>query len=177
MDFSKLENNIIDVIKEEQLKLGYQSEIIRLYYPLSSLNRFLQTDDDIDMMMEHLKGFVEYTRDRLGDVEVFNTGDRFGIKIPSQGADYVHEHMDNSEFISEFIKVIANHRSTMEDVTAVFKKHSKCVHIEKMNNGEFDYLYYFEDGEPDEYMYCITDEGFHIIYHRYTKEDYNEFGF
>ena len=33
MDFARLEKNIIDVIKEEQAKLGYRKEKIRLYYP------------------------------------------------------------------------------------------------------------------------------------------------
>ena len=37
MRFEKLEQNIIDMIKEEQAKLGYRKESIRLYYPLSSL--------------------------------------------------------------------------------------------------------------------------------------------
>ena len=36
MRFEKLEQNIIDMIKEEQAKLGYRKESIRLYYPLSS---------------------------------------------------------------------------------------------------------------------------------------------
>ena len=46
MDFSRLENSIIDVIKEEQAKLGYRKEEIRLYYPLSSLNHFFETNVD-----------------------------------------------------------------------------------------------------------------------------------
>lgn len=33
MKFDKLEQNIIDMIKEEQAKLGYRRENIRLYYP------------------------------------------------------------------------------------------------------------------------------------------------
>lgn len=44
MNFQRLEDNITDVIKEEQIKLGYRSETVRLYYPLTSLNRFLETD-------------------------------------------------------------------------------------------------------------------------------------
>ena len=36
--FEKLENSLIDVIKEEQAKLGFKEEKIHLYYPLSSLN-------------------------------------------------------------------------------------------------------------------------------------------
>ena len=32
-EYQKLEQNLIDLIKEEQMKLGYQKETIRLYYP------------------------------------------------------------------------------------------------------------------------------------------------
>ena len=46
MKYSKLENNIIDVLTEEQIKLGYRSETVRLYYPLSSLRHFLPGNED-----------------------------------------------------------------------------------------------------------------------------------
>ena len=36
MNYTKLTNNLIDLVKEEQAKLGYRKEAIRLYYPLSS---------------------------------------------------------------------------------------------------------------------------------------------
>ena len=39
MNYNRLETSLIDVIKEEQAKLGYMKEKISLYYPLSSLNR------------------------------------------------------------------------------------------------------------------------------------------
>ena len=35
--FQRLEGNIIDMIAEQQAKLGYLKESVRLYYPLSSL--------------------------------------------------------------------------------------------------------------------------------------------
>ena len=44
-------------------------------------------------------------------------------------------------------------------------------------SGEFDYLLEFEDGKPDAFVYCITDEGCHLTYHRFTREDYEAFGF
>ena len=47
----------------------------------------------------------------------------------------------------------------------------------RMHNGEFDWLISFEDGQPDAYRYCIADEGCHLTYHRFTKEDYEAFGF
>ena len=43
MTYHRLENSIIDVIKEEQAKLGYRKEEIRLYYPLSSLDHGFET--------------------------------------------------------------------------------------------------------------------------------------
>ena len=43
MNYAKLEKNIIDVIKEQQAKLGYIKEKVRLYYPLNSLNHFFGT--------------------------------------------------------------------------------------------------------------------------------------
>ena len=43
--YHRLENSIIDVIKEEQAKLGYRKEEIRLYYPLSSLDHFFETSE------------------------------------------------------------------------------------------------------------------------------------
>ena len=40
--FQKLERSLIDVIKEEQAKLGYQKEKIQLYYPLFFIESFFQ---------------------------------------------------------------------------------------------------------------------------------------
>lgn len=177
MDYSRLENNIIDVIKEEQVKLGYRSENIRLYYPLASLNRFLQQEYTIAGMHQALEGFCDVVRPRLGDLVISNERERFCIMIPVKGVDYVHEHLSNTEFIYDFIKTIEKHGCSMEEIFAVFRNHSEDVHIERTDHGEFDYLVYFEDGIPDEYRYCLTDEGCHIIYHRFTVEDYEDFEF
>ena len=45
MGYDKLERNLIDIIKEEQAKLGFFKEDIRLYYPLSSLNHFFSATE------------------------------------------------------------------------------------------------------------------------------------
>lgn len=177
MNFSNLENNIIDVIKEQQIKLGYRSETIRLYYPLSSLNSLLSTKFDTSRMLKVLTDFGKSAEDKLGTVEVSNKSERFCFIIPPKGADYVHAHMKNSEFIYDFIKTVEKHGCTLDDVLKQFHKHSNKVHIENMDNGEFDYLIYFEDGKPDSYRYCIKQEGHHIIYHRFTIDDYNSFDF
>ena len=72
LDYSNLERSLIDVIKEEQAKLGYYREDIRLYYPLSSLNHFLGTDVNADKMQKILEGTgenVDETRNIVGDKE------------------------------------------------------------------------------------------------------------
>ncbi|MDD2979902.1 MAG: DUF3877 family protein [Hespellia sp.] len=177
MEITRLEENIIEVLKEQQLKLGYRSEVIRLYYPLASLNSFLLQTDTVEEMKRDLQEFCEGVKEKLGEVEISNQGERFCIKIPEQGVNYVHEHMSDTEFISDFIRTIEKHSCTIEDLMEQFQKHSDHVHMEKVDHGEFDYLVYFEDGVPDNFRYCITDEGRHMMYHRFTEADYKDFQF
>ena len=54
MGYDKLERNLIDIIKEEQAKLGFFREDIRLYYPLSSLNHFFDANDTAGEMQNRL---------------------------------------------------------------------------------------------------------------------------
>jgi hypothetical protein len=177
MDDSRLEKNISDVIKEEQIKLGYRIEAIRLYYPLQSLNRFLKTDCDICQMQELLADFCKTVEKKFGTVTISNQGERFCFHLPPQASEYVHAHTEDKGFLYDFIHTVSRHGVTIDDVLAQFRKYSDCVHIERVSHGEFDYLVYFEDGQPDEFRYCLTDEGCHIIYHRFTIEDYEDFGF
>jgi hypothetical protein len=177
MNYKKLEKNISDVIKEEQVKLGYRSEAIRLYYPLQSLNRFLSTDCDISGMYKALDGFAESVRDKFGEVEISNKAERFCFSLPKEATEYVYNHTDKTGFIYDFIDTVSRHGATIDDVIAQFKKYSEHVNVEKVTHGEFDYLVYFEDGKPDDFRYCLTDEGCHIIYHRFTVDDYDDFAF
>ena len=176
MDFARLEKNIIDVIKEEQAKLGYRKEKIRLYYPLSSLNHFFQLDVDETGMQEKLSRFSEYEEGKLGSVEVTNKGERFCFHIPEEGAEYVHNNMKENEFIKALIELVGRHGCTIEEIKELFHSYSDKIITEPMDNEEFDVMIRFGDGS-DPYYYCFKDEGCHIIYHRFLPEDYEEFGF
>jgi hypothetical protein len=177
MDFSRLEQNICDVIKEEQVKLGYRKESIRLYYPILSLNRFLRSDLNIKEMKAVLKEFCDLIEDKLGKTEVSNQGERFCFCFSPEASEYIYLHTEQKGFLYDFINTISGHHVSLEDVILQFKKYSDCVHVEKVSHGEFDYLVYFEDGKPDKFRYCLTEEGCHIIYHRFTIDDYNDFHF
>lgn len=175
LGYERLERNLIDVIKEEQLKLGYRSEAVRLYYPLISLNRLLRTDLDAQQMAAELELFAQRVKERLGKLEITRRKDRFCLCVPPQGVDFVHSRMREDDFLCGFIRTIGKHGCRMEDILSLFRQYSGHVHFEKVENGEFDYLIYFEDGQPDDYRYCLTDEGCHLIYHRFTEEDFADF--
>jgi hypothetical protein len=177
LDYSKLEQNICDVIKEDQIKLGYQKEVIRLYYPLGSLNHFLKSELRVEEMRKALEDFAGTVKEKLGTIEISNEGERFCFCFPPEASEYIHSHTPQTGFLYDFIDVVSRHGVTMDEVIAVFKKYSNNVHVEKTNHGEFDYLIYFEDGRPDSFRYCLTEEGCHIIFHRFTIEDYADFQF
>lgn len=94
-----------------------------------------------------------------------------------KGAAWVHAHTNPNGFLAAFIAAIGRHGCTMDELLAVFNRYGDRVHVEELHNGEFDWLISFEDGQPDAYRYCIADEGCHLTYHRFTKEDYEAFGF
>lgn len=174
MNVKQLEKNIMDMMKEQQLKLGYLHETVRLYYPASSIRSLLETDCSDEELLSTLNTFFSLAGQTLGAVNIHVQDDRFCFSIPPEGADYVHAHLDEEEFIAVFIRAIKEHR-TLEELFDIFHGYSDRVHIEKMTDNEFDYLVYFEDGIPDSYRYCLTQEGNHITYHRFTEHDYRMF--
>ena len=83
--FEKLENSLIDVIKEEQAKLGFKEEKIHLYYPLSSLNHFFLAQDSADEMAARLQNLPEELTSKLGcsQQNVSRTGRETGVSFQS----------------------------------------------------------------------------------------------
>ncbi len=175
--FKSLEENIVDVIQEEQIKLGYRKETIRLYYPMESINHLLGTSLSITELIRTLDSFCKYVENRLGKLEYFFADKRFCIVIPETGASYVHEEVEDRFFLREFIDKISRHNCGIDEILQVFHRYSDNVIYEKVTHGEFDYLIYFADGVPDPYRYCIRFEDCHAIYHRFTVADYESFGF
>ena len=113
----------------------------------------------------------------LGKVKASSKNERFCITLPPQASDYVHENRKPREFLVRFISTVARHGCTLDEVMDVFHAYSEHVHVEKTTGTGFDYLVYFEDGIPDDYRYCLSLEGEHMIYHKFTPEDYEDFGF
>ena len=176
MNYNRLETSLIDVIKEEQAKLGYMKEKISLYYPLSSLNHFFGNETDAAGMMEILKDFPSYIEEKFGEVAVSHRGDRFCFTVSEKASEYVHNNMKENEFIKALIELVGRHGCTIEEIKELFHSYSDKIITEPMDNEEFDVMIRFDDGS-DPHYYCFKDEGCHIIYHRFLPEDYADFGF
>ena len=173
-DFTVLERNLIDLVKEQQAKLGYRKEKVSLYYPLSTLNHFFQSQVTADEMQEMLGEFTLSVKERLGEIRVSHRGERFCFRLPESMSEYVHSQTKENEFIKELVSLVSGHGITIEQVKELFYSYSDRVVYEQMNNGEFDYMLRFEDCDEDSYYYCFKDEGCHMIYHRFLPEDYKE---
>ena len=170
MNYNRLETSLIDVIKEEQAKLGYMKEKISLYYPLSSLNVIVEFFEGVETI-KSLK-----IEEKFGEVAVSHRGDRFCFTVSEKASEYVHNNMKENEFIKALIELVGRHGCTIEEIKELFHSYSDKIITEPMDNEEFDVMIRFDDGS-DPYYYCFKDEGCHIIYHRFLPEDYADFGF
>ena len=61
-EYKLLEEILADLFLEEQAKLGFFKEDIRLYYPLSSLNHFFSARDSADELATVKKAYVSTFR-------------------------------------------------------------------------------------------------------------------
>lgn len=175
MDQKKLTENIIDQIKEAQLKLGYARETVRLYYPAASLAQLLETEaEDAEELLKRLEAGGAFRDTVLGTLQFAEHAGRIEVRIPPEGAEYVHREVPDPEFLKEIIELFGtHHHCSLEEIRAVFAKFSEDHICEKMPEGmDFDYVFYFPDGSIDPYYYCVREEMEHTIYHRFTKEDF-----
>ena len=187
--YARLAKSLIDIVKEQQAKLGYRKEIVRLYYPLSTLRHFFEcavADNKIapgviseNQMLEILApdNLPKQLTDTIGEIKVTARNERFCIEIPPEGSEYVHENTADNEFISGLIELVGTHGCTMEQITELFYKYSDDIEKKEMQNGEFDCYIRFLNDPDDTYYYCFHDEGCHIIYHRFLPQDYADFEF
>ena len=177
IDFSELYENLKDIIKECQTKIGYTDNELNFYYPVKSLNRFLDSDLTADELKEVLSEFSKYAEDTLGTLKFRLEGERFRFIVPREGCAYVHENVPDSPFLKEFIEETVRPGCDIDSVMEIFKKYSDKVICKKIENDEFEYLVYFEDGQPDSYRYCLEFEFGRAVYHRFTVKEYDSFDF
>lgn len=175
MNENGLIQNVIDQIKEVQLKLGYAEETIYLYFLPESLNSILETNyKEEEGLLEVLRQAPAFSESKLGDLGFRLRQKRIEIRIPPQGARYVRDCVPDPPFLKELIHAFSHdHALTIEEIKACFEKFSDSYVCKEMPPGsEFDYVLYFEDADIDAYRYCVKMEMGHTVYHRFTPADY-----
>lgn len=172
-----LEQNLSGVIAEMALKLGLTGVPLSLNYPCASLGRMLGVADDPQALQPALDAFFAARKDLFGAAEAVPHEDGFCLAIPAEGVARVVAQAPAAAFLRDLIHTAQTPGATADDLLAVFRRHSSHVHVESVSNGEFDLLVYFEDGVPDGFRYCIDRHDGFVSYHRFSKEDYEAFGF
>lgn len=178
MNYSRLEKNLTDNVKEAQLKLGYDSRPMSLNYMQTSLDHLLGGECSAAEMDK----FADFTVPRLGKITYRKIKDGICITVPEEGTAYVSRLEEGYGFLGELVEKVRSHGISLEEVLDVFRKYSQNVITEEGNGEDFDLLVYFADQSPDEYLYCLTAEpcmngGCHVVYHRFIREDYEDIGF
>lgn len=165
-------------IKEAQLKLGFAREVIRLYFPASSLSLLLQvkceTGEELLKLLEEEAAFSDTV---LGKIRFsLCKDDRIEVCIGAKGAEYVHSQIADPPFLKGLVQLFGeNHHLTIEEISDYFSRFNEQYICEKMEPGtDFDYVLYFPEQKPDEWYYCIRMEMGHTIYHRFMKDDYDQ---
>ncbi|MDF2888940.1 MAG: hypothetical protein K0R23_3325 [Lacrimispora sp.] len=178
MQYAALERMLINSIKEVQMKLGYEKEAIRFYYPEKALLRILQAGDLDDDIKEALKEFKAYAKDRLGEIKITKSQERFCFLIPPEGVQYVFEQEEENGFLRDFIETIEKPGVQLEDIKNVFSRYSDGNYVcESCDGEECDFILYFEDPARDSYRYFIKFHDNHGTYHRFLSEDVKDMGF
>ena len=178
MNTDRLIENIIEQIKEAQIKLGYVKEVIRLYFPAASLSLLLQIpEESAEVLAEQLRKESSLKDTMLGEMQFSSCkGNRVEVCVLPQGAEYVHQYVKDPPFLVSIIQLFGeNHHLTIEEICMAFEKFNPNYICQKLEEGmDFDYVLYFPDETPDAWYYCIRMEMGHTIYHRFSKEDYLE---
>lgn len=172
-----LEQNLSGVIAEMVLKLGLTGVPLSLNYPCASLGRMLGVADDPQALQPALDAFFAARKDLFGAAEAVPHEDGFCLAIPAEGVARVMSQAPAAAFLRDLIQTAQTPGATADDLLAAFRRHSDRVHVEPVDNDEFDLLVYFEDGVPDDFRYCIDQHDGFASYHRFSREDYEAFGF
>ena len=172
-----LEQNLSGVIAEMALKLGLTGVPLSLNDPCASLWRMLGVADDPQALQPALDAFFAARKDLFGAAEAVPHEDGFCLTIPAEGVARVMSQAPAAAFLRDLIQTAQTPGATADDLLAAFRRHSDRVHVEPVDNDEFDLLVYFEDGVPDDFRYCIDQHDGFASYHRFSREDYEAFGF
>ncbi len=175
----KLEEHIIDTIKEWHLKIGYQEESIRLYYPLDSVKDFFDIDinekEDAEQFCRIVQNYLSEKMSEMGEVKVSLAKQRFCIEISRELNQYIANFIEASDFLRDFLETLLT--GEIEAVRTLFQSYAEKNHgdyAEKPHHGEGGIAFSFLEEEIDPYVYCVEQDAFGLTYHRFVRTEYEK---
>ena len=173
-NYQKLLDNILDVTREMQIKVGFSDDFVSLYYPERAINNLLGEKIEGDLKDKVLNSFCEYSKEKVGDI-TFSTDDfgRVCFKLAKNAVEFAVSDMSKCAFIKELVTYVSEEKTpSFEGIEKLFKKYSQNAVVKMAEDDEFNCLAYFKDGVPDDFIYCIDVEKDHLHYHRLTPMDF-----
>ena len=76
--------------------------------------------------------------------------------------------------MNKFISIISKPACPLEKIMECFQKFDKAYHYEDRTADGMGHIFWFEDQEVDEYVYCVEIDEFGTTYHRFLQKDYLE---
>lgn len=174
----KLEKHIIDTIKEWHMKIGYQEESIRLYYPQDSLRDFFDIDinkEDTELFCRIVQNYLTEKMSDMGEVKVSLEKQRFCIEISKELNQYIAKYIEASDFLRDFLEALST--GEIKAVRTLFQSYAEKNHgkyVEKSHHGEGSIAFSFQEERIDPYVYCVEQDEFGLTYHRFVKIEYEK---
>lgn len=166
---------IMDSIYEQQIKLGYAKETLRLYFPESSLGYLLGLEDAERINKEVIESELTKTlltmEPDFGEMHFQVKKGRYAIILPPKAGEYVKDNGPKNEFLEALIQLFQSHTVDFEQVKALFAKYDKDYVCSPEDGIEFDYLLHFVNYKEDTYYYCVKFDVGHGSYHRFNAHD------
>ncbi len=170
MEPKELEDIVISTIQETQVKLGFAGGSEALYLPLGSID----AEEDEGRIADFLKEFEDYVRPRLGDVECRILDQRVRITVSEEGCRYVSS-LPVGPVLRFMVDAVSEHKDLETFRKELSERFPSSIWKDVDGDG-FEHIVYFDDG-TDPSVYCIGSECGMLIYHRFSRRDYNAFGY
>lgn len=171
----RLEQHIVDTLKEWQMKLGGGDNHVRLYYPLDSLCGYLglSMHSSMNEVLAETEKYLHKHAPYLGELVVSESNGRICIEIPEEGCTYVQENVPLSAFLAGFLEALKqNSMSVLREYFADFAAQHGGTVREDIDDEDGDTVFYFEPETIEPYVYCVNDDILGITYHRFARADY-----
>ena len=151
----------VSTVQETNITIGDSSGSISLYYPFEGDFKALEND--------FKKASSDYP-----DIILEQLPQRVRVIIPESDSKRISK-LPARQTIIDIVELVKERVPFQEFKNTILGKYPEA-RIERSEYMEFDWILMFPS-ELDDDLYCLTEEFGHITYHRYSRDEFESFGF